>query len=234
VSNSPFIVGLDPRIKVISALALGILAWRTGWPGLALYAAALLYLASTLSNFLAANRRAARAFLIFAGIWTAVKFGLDMIGGAALEKALAESALLGARLAVVLLIGLVLAQSTSPRGLGLALAWLLRPVLGKRAWKAALALALMVHFLPLAWFASDGVALGIKTRGPGIGTRQKLLVFPTTLLSRLAVKTWSQTLAVSARGLDRPEAWEHRFPKATRAWIMAGLVCAAGLGVSYL
>jgi biotin transport system permease protein len=227
-------MGWDARIKVLLAFFFGIVTWRTGWPGLALYALALVYLASTLSGFLAANRRAARAFIAFAAIWTAVKFGLDIFSGVTWLNALRESALLGTRLMVVLLIGLVLAQSTSPQKLGMALSWLLRPVLGRRAWKTALALALMIHFLPLAWFASDGVGMGIKTRGPGITKRKRLILFPTALLSRLALKTWSQTLAVSARGLDRPEAWRPDFPAATLSWLMGLSVAAAGLAVSYL
>lgn len=234
MSQKPAIMGWDARIKVLIAFFFGIVTWKTGWPGLLLYAAALVYLASTLSGFLAANRRAARAFMAFAAIWTAVKFGLDMISGIHWLDALWESALLGTRLMVVLLIGLVLAQSTSSRALGLALSWLLRPLLGRHAWKAALALALMIHFLPLAWFASEGVGLGIKTRGPGITIRKRLVLFPTTLLSRLALKTWSQTLAVSARGLDRPEAWRPDFPAATLSWITGMVVAALGLAATYL
>lgn len=233
MSAPPAVAKWDARIKVLLALVFGILTWNAGWPGLILYALALLYLASTLSGFMAANRRAAKAFIIFAALWTLVKFGLDIWMGLAPAPALAGSALLGARLMIVLLIGLVLAQSTSARGLGLALSWLLRPILGKRAWKAALALALMIHFLPLAWFASDGVRLGMKTRGD-ISRRRRLIVYPTAVLSRLAGKTWRQTVAVAARGLDRPEAWQPNYNTPALTWL-AGLGAAmAGLAASYL
>lgn len=226
------VVDWDARIKILLALVFGLLTWRTGWPGLSVYAVVVGYLASTLSGFLAANKRAARAFILFALIWTVVKFGLNIWSGVESVQALRASLLLGARLMVVLLIGLTLAQSTSTRGLGLALAWMLRPILGNRAWKAALALALMIHFLPLAWFAADGVSMGIKTRG--IAGRKKLLVYPTALLSRLANKTWSQTVAVAARGLDRPEAWLAEFHTPAAAWVAGFIASAAGFAVSYL
>jgi biotin transport system permease protein len=234
MTSPPPVTEWDARIKILLALVFGVLTWRTGWPGLALYAAALAYLAATLSGFLDANRRAARAFIIFAAIWTAVKFGLDLWQGAGAPAAVQNSLLLGARLIVVLLIALVLAQSTSSRRLGLALSWLLRPVLGGHAWKAALSLALMIHFLPLVWFASDAVATGLKARGPGISRKRRMIVFPTALLARLANTTWSQTVAVAARGLDRPEAWRSDFNAPAVAWIAALIVAAAGLAASYL
>lgn len=233
MSTPPAVVRWDARVKVLLALTFGILTWNAGWPGLALYALALICLAFTLAGFAAANARAARAYLIFAALWTAVKLGLDLWAGLEFTRALAGSALLGGRLAVVLLIGLVLAQSTSARSLGLALAWFMRPVLGRRAWKAALALALMIHFLPLAWSASDGVRLGMRTRGE-LPWKKRLIVFPAALLSRLAGATWDQTLAVAARGLDRPEAWRPDFKAGALAW-PAGLAAATlGLAVSWL
>lgn len=232
MNSRPAVVRWDARIKIILAIVFGLLTWRAGWPGLLSYAVTVGYLASTLSGFPAANARAMRAFAVFVFLWTGVKFGLDIWAGTGIAQAAGESLLLGVRLLVVLLIGLTLAQSTSTRKLGLAVSRLLSPVLGSRAWKAALALALMIHFLPLAWLAADGVSTGLKSRG--VTGAAKLRAYPTALLSRLAGKTWSQTVAIAARGLDEPQAWVADFRTTRFAWTMCLLAVAAGVAVAYL
>lgn len=148
---------------------------------------------------------------------------------AVLRQTAMEAALLGGRLCVLIGLGLLLALTTSPRQLGLALSWFLRPVLGKNAWKTALSLALMIHFLPLVQATFAQVKQTIKLRQPRRSRWERFLLVPQATLRLLAQKTWSQTVAVAARGLDSPEAWVPHFPPQPLNWILGFLMAAAGL-----
>jgi biotin transport system permease protein len=227
MSAARLIEDFDARVKVLLTLVLGILTWQTGPAGLAIYGAALLLAAAKLSGRHFAYGRAVRAYLAFAALWTALKFALDLSGGVGAQTALQNSALLGARLGVILLLGLTLARSTSPRRMGLALSWLLRPLLGQRAWKAALAMSLMVHYLPLAYKVSDGVAEAFRIRSPRIPGLRKLGLFGQALIRTLSTRTWTQTVALAARGLDGPDAWRTKYGAGPAPWL-AGLFLALG------
>ena len=146
-----------------------------------------------------------------------------------LRQTAMDAALLGLRLCVLIGLGLLLALTTSPRQLGLALSWFLRPVLGKNAWKTALSLALMIHFLPLVQTTFAQVKQTIRLRQPKRSRWERVLLVTQATLRLLAQKTWSQTVAVAARGLDSPEAWVPHFPPQPLNWILGFLMAAAGL-----
>jgi len=221
------LAALDPRLKTLAALIIGLSAWRSGWQGLLFYALVLVpvFLAPSRRQ----NLRALKAYALFAGFWVALKLALDLVTGIPPESAVRESAWLAARLAVVLCAGLALALTTSPRSLGLALAWALRPVLGRRAWKAALALALTVHFIPLAWLTLSQTRQTIARRLPEIPRRRKTMLLVQAGLRNMTLYSWDQALAVSARGLDRAEAWRPAFPRQPLTWTLGLVVIAAGL-----
>lgn len=224
----------DARVKVLLTLVLGMLTWHACPAGLAVYGAALLLAAALLSGRHFVYGRAVRAYLVFAALWTALKFVLDLTGGASVQAAARDSALLGARLGVILLLGLTLARSTSARRMGLALSRLLRPLLGKRAWKTALAMSLMVHYLPLAYQASDGVAEAFRIRSPRISGFRKLGLFGQALIRTLSRRAWSQTVALAARGLDRPEAWRDEYRTGPGPWLIGFLMAAAAMLAAWL
>ena len=229
---------LDTRASLAVVLALGVMAWRTGPAGLALYALGLAWACAGLTGFLRRNLAAFRTYLLFTCFWMAAKLAMDWLRGVDVMTSLPETGLLGARLAVTLCLGLALAQSTSTHRLGLAVSWWLRPMLGKRAWKAALGLALMVRFLPLAWESGRQLKLAMRLRAAQSGRplpwRVRALVLPTALLRVVAQKTWQQAMALAARGLDRPEAWRPDFDPAPAHWIGAGLVIVFGYWASLL
>jgi biotin transport system permease protein len=236
-SGGVFLQALDPRLKVVLAAGLGLLTWRAGPVGLAAYAVPALWCCAVLGAFLPSNRRAFRAYGLFVLFWMAVKLGLDLLPGpgapaATLAQALPDTLLLGARLALLISFGLCLALASSPRQLGLALAWFLRPVLRRRAWRAALALALMVHFLPLAWEAVRGARRALSLRAVAGSRWRRGVLLVQVVLRALAQKTWHQTVALAARGLDREEAWRPRFQPQPRAWASGALLLSAAAALA--
>ena len=148
---------IDPRVALAVALVLGTLVWRAGPIGLALYSAALLTAVVIGSQERPSERRTFVAYARFTVLWVVVKWAFDMLRGVDALGAATAAGLLGWRMFLLLVLGLVLALACSARGLGAALAWALRPVLRQRAWEVGLALALMVHFLPGAWRTLAGL-----------------------------------------------------------------------------
>ncbi len=216
----------DARPKIAFALLLGCVFWRL--PGQALWAVlpAGAAACAALGGFRGPNLRLWPGGAAFVALWAAVKAGLDLAAGAMPAAALAGAGLLAARLLVLLLLGLSLALAASPLRMGRAFAWYLSPVLRSRAWEAALALTLMVHFLPLAWARAAGLARVLSLRWPDCPWSRRVLLLPQALLRTLAADTWAQTLAVAARGLDGPGAWRETRAASPAAWA-AGLVPAA-------
>lgn len=201
------LLALDARPKLAFALLVGMALWQ--FPLVILLSLTLLGGVScrSLGGFTRANKTLWRMAFVFVLIWSGLKCGLDIWGGAGLLAGVEAGAELGIRLGTLLLLGFTLTLSTSPRRLGLGLAWYLRPVLGSRAWKTALALSLMVHFLPLALAAMGGLRQGLTMRWPDCPWPTRIRLIPLALLRVLSQTTWTQTLAVAARDLDNPAAW---------------------------
>ncbi|MFW5837182.1 MAG: cobalt transporter [Desulfovibrionaceae bacterium] len=227
---------MDPRIKLGLALLLGLGAWRLSPAGVGV-ALALVLLAWL---GVGRRRRAAfplgRTYLVFVIFWTAVQFVFALIGGESPGAAAASSVMFGARLLTLVLAGLALAAGASTRALGLAAAWAARPVLGRRAWKLALGLALLVHFLPMSLQAMRTARRSVRRRLGRVPAGRGLLLSVSAALRHLGEMSWSQAMAVACRGLDRPEAWEGGFERGR--WGLprgAGLgLCAAGvLGLAF-
>ena len=228
------LLAADPRIKIGLTFLLGLLTWRAGPAGVALYGLSLGVLLYFLGDIRAANQKVVRTFAFFVFIWMGIKLIFDLIGGAGLVPASLRAGELGLRLLVLLLLGLALALSTSPRGLGLALSWFLRPVLGKKAWQAALALALMVHFLPLTWQTFDTVRTTISLRAPRLSWPRRVLLLAQAAMRALSQKTWNQTVAIAARGLDSPGAWTARFEIRPQEWAVGLSAAALGIAAAWI
>ncbi|MFW6181739.1 MAG: archease, partial [Spirochaetota bacterium] len=106
-----------------------------------------------------------------------------------------ESVSLGSRILVVLLTGLCLARTTSARQMGRAMTGIMRPVLGARAWLPALALSLMIHFLPMTLATLRQTGQTVKVRCPGMSLHRRMVLLATASLRSLSRKTWNQTIA---------------------------------------
>ncbi len=253
----------DPRLHLLLAGCYGVLVWHLPPLGLAVVAAGLagLFVATPLRRRLRPGMLRGHAWFVLA--WVVLRFALACLGtaetpplpviggegdgggglfdalrltwpdGPLLAHAARESALLGVRLALLIGIGLALALAASPRALGLALVWLLRPVLGARAWQPALGIALMVHFLPMAQGTFTQVSRAADLRGP-LPLRRRAVLLPAAVLRILGQRTWTQTVAVAARGLDRPEAWRPDFPFRPVRWALALLLVGLGVGMTFL
>lgn len=248
----------DPRLHLLLAGCYGVLVWRLPPSGLAVVAAGLaaLFMATPLRRRLRPGMLRGHAWFVLA--WMALRFALACLGpvegtpatpggdggvfgnlqftwpdGPLLAHAARESALLGLRLALLIGIGLALALAASPRALGLALVWLLRPVLGARAWQPALGVALMIHFLPMAQGTFAQASRAADLRGP-LPLRRRAVLLPAAVLRILGQRTWTQAVAVAARGLDRPEAWRPGFPFRPAQWALALLLVGLGVGMTFL
>ncbi|NDY57940.1 cobalt transporter [Desulfovibrio sulfodismutans] len=231
-SPASSLAAMDPRVKLATALVLGPIIWRFG-PGATavstLTLALLAFLTVPGSSFGPAALRGNAVFVI---LWAAAKALFDIWGGVAPAAACAESAVFGARLLSLICLGLILAASTSPRQMGAALSYALTPVLGRRAWKAALALALLVHNLPLAWTAGAAIRRTMRLRCPDLPFSRKPGLFATALLRAVSLTAYDRTMAVAARNLDRPEAWRPVFVHPWRGALpcaLAVVLAAAGL-----
>ncbi len=208
----------DPRVKILVTMGLGVLLWSAGWPGLACFGVGLLWLHWRLGLHDRARWRDAAMVAVFVGFWTLAATALSLWEGAAPTTALLQGAHLGLRLLLLLLLGLGLAAATPARDMGLALSWGLRPILGKRAWQAALALALMLHFLPQGLAVLRQVRAGLAARSPRCAPWVLPGVAAQAALRVLAQRAWSQTVGLAARGLDNDAAWRPEFETRPQEW----------------
>ncbi len=216
-----FLLRLDPRLKIISAFALGILTWQANWAVLGFYLLFVAVLALFLSGYGAVSSKNLRYLAWLVLLWSGIKALWGLWAMQPVEQALFSSLILGQRLAVLVLLGLCLTALCSARQLGLAFDWFLRPVLGAaKSWQAALCLALMLHFLPLSLQTLQGVRQAIFLRCPEAGVYKRFKLLVKTSFRILAHKTWEQTLALSTRGLDQGSAWQEPILFRPMHWLL--------------
>lgn len=226
------ISSLDPRLKIIFALSLGILVWQAHF---ILLAFLLVMMASLVLWFnVGANvSRIGLAYLLFFVLfWMVIKGFLSIWQGNGIEGAVFDAALFGARLFIFVFLGLLLILSTSARQLGLGFSALFRPFLGSKTWQISLALSLMLHFLPLTLNVFEQVKRGYQSRRLDLPFLNRSVVQLQAGLRILSEKTWEQTLALAARGLDRPEEWEQRLECKFWHWAILFLFLSGVLGLN--
>lgn len=218
-----FVRGLDPRLKVAAALVLGPSLWLLPLWLIAGVVPLLLLLLTCLAVSQPLGVKMLRSVLFFLLFWVLVKGGVDALSGVPVNVLLQSAGSLGLRLLGLIAVGLCLALSTSARSLGLAVSWAVQPFVGReRAWKLALSLALVVHFLPLCLATMAQVQETTSRRCPGFGFFRRMTVIPQAVLRGLGQKTWNQTLAIAGRGLEGADAW-----KADFIWRSRDSLCAA-------
>ncbi|TVQ95509.1 MAG: hypothetical protein EA399_17800 [Desulfovibrionales bacterium] len=215
------LLALDARPKLAFALLTGLILWQLPLVAL-LFPAVFGFLSCrALGAFTRTNRGLWRMAGMFILVWSGLKVGLDIWGGADLGVGLAAGGEFGVRLVTLVGLGFTLTLSTSPRRLGLGLAWYLQPLLRSQAWKTAMALSLMIHFLPLGLAALGGLHRGLAMRWSDCPWQIRLRLIPLGLLRVLSQATWTQTLAVAARNLDHPQAWQPERSVHLWEWIVA-------------
>lgn len=227
--NAPtHIQELDPRLKLAVALVLGPCLWKIGIIPATLCAVGLLALIIPLSRHQPLGPKMIRSLMVFVLFWIGIKIVLDGLSGIPMMHILADAGELGIRLSALLLLGLTLSMSTSARSMGLAMAWAIRPLVGKdRAWRMALSLALMIHFLPLTLATLTSVRETFARRCPHYRFWQRATLIPQAIIRILGQKTWNQTLAIAGRGFDRADAWEPEFSWNNRDWLWATFAACA-------
>lgn len=217
---------LDPRLKMAMALALGPSLWLLAPAPVAVCGVLLSCVVRALSASQPLGAKMVRSMMLFVILWVAVKAGFDSLSAIPPEQVAVDAGILALRLSALLLLGLGLALSTSAQALGMAVSWAIRPLLGgERAWKFALSLALMVHFLPLCLSTVNQVKETLSRRCPDCPLRRRLVIIPQAVLRNLGQKTWNQTLAVAGRGLERAAAWEPEFTWRRRDTVCSLLAC---------
>lgn len=222
----------DPRLACLVVLTAGLGVWRAGPVALGAYG---LGFGLAFLCLRAAGRRpgigwgVASGFVLF---WAASATALAMVGTQALP--LAGAALVGltlaARLGVLVLIGASLVMAATARRMGLALAWALAPVLGRRAWQAALGLSLMVHFIPLTAAAARDMRTAVARRAPRLPAWRRYGLVAQATIRVMSQKTWEQAVAVAVRRLDNEAAWTG-LARPGAGEIALGLGLAAGIGL---
>ena len=227
------LAGVDGRVVLLLALLFGALVWRAGMAANVLYAAFFAAVLASAGATAADAMRLVRWVAGFALVWGGVKLAVELASGAPLHEVVGTVALLVIRLVVLLLLGGAVSALVTPRALGLALAGVTRPVLGRRAWAVSLALLLMVHFIPRAVAAFEGARGALRVRRVALPRWRALLLVLEAGARNLAQMTWDQTLAVAARRLDAPEAWDERVPLRLAEWgagcAVAALASAAAI-----
>ena len=219
---APYVRNLDPRLKLAVALVLGPCLWKISVVFAFLCALVLFAILKPLAASQPVGPKMVRSLVFYVLLWVGIKIVLDSLTGVPLTLAAMAAFDLAVRLSALLLLGLTLALSTSARALGLAVAWAVSPLVGKeRAWRLALSLALMIHFLPLCLSTMANVKEMVSRRCPGYGFWQRLLIIPQVVIRNMGQKTWNQTLAVAGRGLEGAEAWEPEFVWTGHDWLWA-------------
>jgi len=235
VGPASFVRSLDPRLKMVTALLLGPAIWLLPAWVVTGFAGAMAFLVVCLAASQPLGDKMLRGIVIFLLFWIVVKGGMDAISGMPLVAVVREAGILGIRLIGLVAVGLFLALSTSARSLGLAVSWAIRPVVGgERAWKVALSLALVVHFLPLCLSTMTQVQATVSRRCPDFGFFKRMTVIPQAVLRSLGQKTWNQTLAIAGRGLEGSEAWQADFVWHSRDTYVAVIALFISLGLTVL
>lgn len=220
-----FARSLDPRLKMMCALILGPAIWLLQPIWVLGLAAVLFPLVLGLSASQPVGGKMIRSLATFLLFWMVLKAGLDYLSSVPVNAIVVGVSVLGLRLAALLLVGLALALSTSARSLGLGVSWALGPLVGReRAWKVALSLSLMVHFLPLCLSTMNEVKETTSRRCPHFGFLERMKVIPQAVLRSLGQKTWNQTLAIAGRGLESSDSWQPDFH-----WQKRDSLCAVSI-----
>ena len=157
--------------------------------------------------------------------------GLSNLGGGLLQwienhnAEFLQTGIFCVQLSSLVLLGLLLAGAYSAYSLACAFSWCLRPLnfLGNNhGWKLALALALLLNYIPRIFETLDSIRRATLLRHlPVQGLAYWRMALPR-FLSILAEQTWSQAIAIASRKLDNPKPWETLSPLPFNQTLLCG------------
>lgn len=198
---------LDARIKLVALLASCFVTQYLPEGLLPVWLAVLLCLFFVKEMRTAGVLSIARGGVYFTLFWLVMKAGSDMFGGKAASEALAGALPLAGRLAALTLAGVACVGLSSPIETGRAAVWFIRPVVGRRAWKPALAIALTAWFLPLTLRLFADALTAIRARGLKLSWRRKAVAAVGATLRILEKKADELALGLASRRVDDYRSW---------------------------
>lgn len=148
-----------------------------------------------------------RAGLYFIAFWLVMTIGSDVLLGKPAAASAVAALPLALRLFAFTLTGIIFVGMAQPLETGRAVAWFLRPVLGRQAWKPALALALTAWFLPVTLRLSGQVRAGMRARGLSLAWHKKATLLMGTSLRILEDMAAELAVGLASRRLDDYRSW---------------------------
>ena len=153
-------------------------------------------------------RGPAFTYLFFILFWAAGRFCLVLYNGQSVDVACREAADFGCRLCFIGQVGIWLLVIFTPYKLARQVGKSFKKILPTQFWKLSLALLLMLSFLQEARVSWLGLNQTLSLRGQNLSFFRRLIVLAAGILRILSRQTWDRALAVVARKLDNPAAWE--------------------------
>lgn len=201
---------MDGRVKLLLLVGACFLAqylpdaWLPCW------------LAALAATFLAREMRTAtvlsmlRGGITFIFFWLSFKAVTDILWGGSWPAVFWDGLPLAGRLFALTLIGTAFVGLSSAMETGRAAAWFMHPVLGRWAWKPALAVALTAWFLPTTLRLAGDVSASIRARGLLLPWRKKILLIIGTSLRILDHRTGELAVGLASRRMDDYRTWNER------------------------
>lgn len=201
-----FFRSLDPRLCLLLSLTAGVVLWRLPHEWLSAFCVILLLLYLSFSRESEENIKL-RSIVYFVSVWGALKAAFALWDGFPIQAALHAAFFLSLRLVCLLILGMITAVVMTPRKTGLALTWLLRPIARGNAWQGALAFGLMIAMIPEMKRTFSTLRQAQRMRHIRLSWKKRLTVIPMAFLRIMARTTWTRSVAVASRRLDRSEVW---------------------------
>lgn len=199
---------LDGRLKILLMLAACFagqylpLGWLAVWVGIL---GCLLAVPDVRRGRVRGMLRAGVVYILF---WLAMTVGSHVAMGGAWRESALDAIPLGLRLLALTLTGIVYIGVSMPLETGRAVAWFLHPLLGRRAWKPALLVALTAWFLPLTLRLAGQVRAGMRARGLRLPWRRRAFLLVGTSLRILERIASELAVGITSRRLDDWRSWQ--------------------------
>ena len=221
---------LDPRLKFLSMVAVAVTAVRAD-PGGLIWIAPL-SVASLIAGRMqiATTLREMRFFLMFVVLIVLARMAAEQ--SADLSELVAAGLIFGARLMIMICLGLVFSATTTARQIRSSVAWFLRPIPGVQEENVGVMVGLVLTFIPTLFDEAEGIRRAALARC-GASRRpmkQRLRWFGLPLILRVFSRVEYVSRAMESRCYDseHPERSSAlTAPVAGGDWFLFTLVVAA-------
>lgn len=201
----------DPRPILLLSIVCGVVVWWSSPLYLCIISLCLLSILFLPSLPQSVYKKTTIYYhaIFFICSWCVIKFVVDSFTiPMPLYEALANTALLALRLCILTFLGLLLISKTTTRNIALAAGWYLRPFFKQHSWEIALALTLMLHTIPRLFHTISQVRITTRHRLSHLSNYKQIQIIMSTITRILIVSITKQTIAIIAKRLAFPEAWE--------------------------